>query len=74
MSSETEAIPTAEPILEFPGLIGAKTGYTDLAGGNLVVAFDLEIGHPVIAVVLGSTQEGRFTDMRALIEAARIAY
>jgi D-alanyl-D-alanine carboxypeptidase len=73
LGSETEAIPTAEPILEIPGLIGAKTGYTDLAGGNLVVAFDLEIGRPVVAVVLGSTIEGRFSDMRELIRATREA-
>ncbi|MES2006788.1 MAG: hypothetical protein V4436_01630, partial [Patescibacteria group bacterium] len=68
-----EAKPTAEPILDIPGLIGAKTGYTDLAGGNLVAAFDLELGHPVVVVVLGSSREGRFTDVRALIEATRAA-
>lgn len=68
-----EAVPTALPILDIPGLLGAKTGYTDLAGGNLVAAFDLEIGHPVVAVVLGSTYEGRFADIRTLIEATRAA-
>ncbi len=68
-----EAVPTALPILDIPGLIGAKTGYTDLAGGNLVAAFDLEIGHPVIAVVLGSSIDGRFKDVRTLIEATRAA-
>jgi D-alanyl-D-alanine carboxypeptidase len=62
---------TAAPLLAIPGFIGAKTGYTDLAGGNLVAAFDLDIGHPVIAVVLGSTEEGRFTDIKMLIDAAR---
>ena len=67
------AVPTAEPILDIPGLIGAKTGYTDLAGGNLVAAFDLEIGHPVIVVVLGSTIDGRFSDIRSLIKATRAA-
>lgn len=65
------AAPTAGPILDIPGLIGAKTGYTDLAGGNLVVAFDIEVGHPVVVVVLGSSREGRFSDMRLLIDAAR---
>lgn len=68
------AAATAAPLFNVPGIIGGKTGYTDLAGGNLVVAFDLEIGRPVIAVVLGSTREGRFTDIRALITAARAAY
>ncbi len=68
---EFEASPTAEPLLDIPGLIGAKTGYTDLAGGNLVAAFDIEVGHPVIVVVLGSSRDGRFSDMRALIDATR---
>lgn len=62
---------TTVPLLDIPGLIGAKTGYTDLAGGNLVVAYDVDIGRPLIAVVLGSTQAGRFSDMRTLIEASR---
>ena len=66
-------VPTAKPILDIPGLIGAKTGYTDLAGGNLVAVFDLSIGHPVAAVVLHSTQSGRFDDVRTLINAAREA-
>jgi D-alanyl-D-alanine carboxypeptidase (penicillin-binding protein 5/6) len=52
-----------------PGLLASKTGYTDLAGGNLVVAFDASIGHPFIAVVLGSTESGRFSDMQTLVNA-----
>lgn len=56
------------------GLIASKTGYTDLAGGNLVVAFDVGIGHPVVAVVLGSTYEGRFSDMRRIVEATKQAH
>ena len=71
VSREVTANATALPILDIPGIIGAKTGYTDLAGGNLVVAFDEDINHPLIAVVLGSTENGRFTDMRTLITAAR---
>jgi len=68
-----DAKPTAEPILDIPGLLGAKTGYTDLAGGNLVAAFDLEVGHPIVVVVLGSSRDGRFSDVRTLIEATRAA-
>lgn len=68
-----EATSTATPLLDIPGLIGAKTGYTDLAGGNLVAAFDVAIGRPLIAVVLGSTYEGRFEDIRTLVEAARLS-
>ena len=62
---------TAAPLLSIPGLVGAKTGFTDLAGGNLVAIFDLDIGHPLVAAVLGSTQDGRFDDIRTIIEAAR---
>ncbi len=56
-------INTNEITGHIPGLMASKTGYTDLAGGNLVVIFDISIGHPVVAVVLGSTQKGRFDDM-----------
>ena len=62
---------TALPLLSIPGFIGAKTGYTDLAGGNLVALFDVEINHPIIIVVLGSTHEGRFDDVATLISALR---
>lgn len=65
------ATSTATPLLDMPGLIGAKTGYTDLAGGNLVAAFDLELGHPVVIAVLGSTRQGRFEDVKTLLEAVR---
>jgi D-alanyl-D-alanine carboxypeptidase len=67
------ATSTATPLEGTLGLIGAKTGYTDLAGGNLVTAFDIAVGHPLIAVVLGSTRDGRFQDIETLISAARAA-
>lgn len=54
-----------------PNLIGSKTGYTDLAGGNLVVAFDAGLGRPIIVSVLGSTHQDRFTDVIALVHAAQ---
>lgn len=56
-----------------PGLIAGKTGFTDLAGGNLVVAFDAALGRPVVAVVLGSTEEARFSDIQQLVLATRDA-
>ncbi|OGC80539.1 hypothetical protein A2943_01360 [Candidatus Adlerbacteria bacterium RIFCSPLOWO2_01_FULL_51_16] len=68
-----EATSTAAPLLSTPGFIGAKTGYTELAGGNLVAVFDISVGHPLIAVVLGSTHEERFEDIKALIFAAHEA-
>jgi serine-type D-Ala-D-Ala carboxypeptidase (penicillin-binding protein 5/6) len=54
---------------QIPGLLGSKTGYTDLAGGNLVVAYDAGLNRPVIVVVLGSTIFERFTDVNRLIAA-----
>jgi D-alanyl-D-alanine carboxypeptidase len=50
-----------------------KTGTTDLAGGNLAIVFDIGLAHPITAVVLGSSERGRFTDMRKLVETARKA-
>ncbi len=52
---------------KLPLLIASKTGYTDLAGGNLVIAFDAGFGHPIIIAVLGSTMDGRFTDVEKLV-------
>jgi hypothetical protein len=40
-----------------------------MAGGNLTVAFDAGLAHPVIVTVLGSTQEGRFEDVKNLVDA-----
>lgn len=54
---------------KIPGIIASKTGYTDLAGGNLVIAFDAGINRPIIISVLGSTEKGRFTDVLQLVEA-----
>ncbi len=56
---------------ELPGLIGSKTGYTTLAGGNLVVAFNAGLDRPVVVVVLGSSRQARFTDVVSLTEAAQ---
>ncbi len=55
-------------IRRIPGLIGSKTGYTDLAGGNLVVAFDAGLNRPIIITVLGSSGQDRFTDVLTLVK------
>jgi len=52
-----------------PGLIGSKTGYTDLAGGNLVVAFNVGLNRPIVVAVLNSTRNGRFEDVAAITKA-----
>ncbi len=63
---------TNEALSAIPGLIMGKTGYTDLAGGNLGVVFDAGPTRTIAIVVLGSTKEGRFSDMKTLIDATRI--
>ncbi len=55
------------------GLIMGKTGLTDLAGGNLAVVYDVGLAHPVVAVVLGSTKDGRFDDIQKLVAASRLS-
>lgn len=66
-----EAKNTNNIVDQIPNLIGSKTGYTDLAGGNLTVALDIGFNHPVVITVLGSTIDGRFSDVTKLIEAVQ---
>lgn len=56
---------------QIPNLLGSKTGYTDLAGGNLTVAFDLGLNRPIIITVLGSTRDARFADVLELVAAVQ---
>lgn len=63
-------VKNTDPIVAtIPRLLLSKTGYTDLAGGNLALVFDSGIQHPIAIVVLGSSQTSRFTDGMALVEA-----
>lgn len=59
---------TDQIVEEIPGIKGSKTGYTDIAGGNLVIAFDPELGRPIIISVLGSTEADRFNDVELLVK------
>lgn len=63
---------TNEIVGKIPGLIASKTGFTDLAGGNLAVIFDRGIGDPVVIVVLGSGYKERFGDVQKLVAATII--
>lgn len=73
-SGKISGIPnTNQDIETLPGAEASKTGYTDMAGGNLGVIVDISVGHPVVIVVLGSTREGRFRDMDVLYKALRIS-
>jgi len=62
------AVNTNLAVNSLPGLIASKTGFTDLAGGNLIIAFDAGINRPIIVTILGSTQEGRFRDIEKLLD------
>ncbi|MGM0482591.1 MAG: D-alanyl-D-alanine carboxypeptidase family protein [Patescibacteria group bacterium] len=58
-------------VSDMGGIVASKTGYTDLAGGNLMVVVNTDLNYPVIIVVLGSTFDGRFEDVRILTEETR---
>ena len=60
---------TDEALPIIPSLIPSKTGYTDLAGGNLAIIMDAGLMRPVALVVLDSSYDGRFTDIKKLVEA-----
>jgi len=63
---EHKAENTNELVGKLPGIFASKTGFTDLAGGNLVIAFNAGIMRPIIISVMGSTIDGRFSDMEDL--------
>lgn len=54
-----------------PGQAISKTGFTDLAGGNLGIVAEILVGKPVALVVLGSTREERDRDIETLYRATR---
>ncbi len=60
---------TDEDIGKIPNLLFSKTGNTDMAGGNLTIIFKNALGHEIAITVLGSTYEGRFTDMEKIVNA-----
>jgi D-alanyl-D-alanine carboxypeptidase len=54
-------------VSNIPNLMFSKTGYTEIAGGNLTVIFLNKKGEKIIVTVLGSTFDGRFSDMEKLV-------
>jgi len=62
-----EAQNTNQYVDNIPMLIGSKTGFTDLAGGNLVIAFNAGLSKPIVVSVMGSTIDGRFSDAEKLV-------
>jgi D-alanyl-D-alanine endopeptidase (penicillin-binding protein 7) len=57
---------TNDIVENLPFVMASKTGFTDLAGGNLAILFDVGLAHPVAIVVMGSSMDGRFTDVEKL--------
>ncbi|HEX5774777.1 MAG TPA: serine hydrolase [Candidatus Paceibacterota bacterium] len=69
LAGVTHTLPNTNPeVGTIPNILLSKTGFTDLAGGNLVVVYDAGIGHPIAIVVLGSTRDGRFRDVDLLLD------
>ncbi len=52
---------------KIPNLIFSKTGYTDIAQGNLAIIFKNSDGELIAVTLLGSTYEGRFADMEKIV-------
>lgn len=71
LNAPTHTATNTNKVLDgIPMIMASKTGYTDLAGGNLAVIFDAGINEPMAVVVLGSTLDGRFDDVKKLSWAA----
>jgi serine-type D-Ala-D-Ala carboxypeptidase (penicillin-binding protein 5/6) len=66
-ANQHKALNTNKSIPLMTGLLGSKTGSTDLAGANLTIIFDSEIGRPIVATSFGSSSEQRFPDTIKLI-------
>ena len=62
-----EAINTNQDISNLTGARASKTGLTDYAGGNLGIVYDPFVGRTLSIVVLGSTKEGRFDDIKLIL-------
>lgn len=58
---------TNQFIGEMPGILASKTGFTDLAKGNLTVIADPLLGRPIVVVVLGASKEDRFKYVSLLL-------
>ncbi len=59
---------TNKSIAKIPGRVLSKTGMTEMAGGNLGVIVEKGLLHPFVVVVLGSTEQGRFSDVETIVE------
>lgn len=53
---------------KIPDLLASKTGYTESAGGALVIIIKAVNGDTISACVLGSTKNDRFSDMLTIVD------
>ncbi|MDQ3075653.1 MAG: hypothetical protein M3Q34_00805 [bacterium] len=58
---------TNPSVEEIPNIEFSKTGFTDLAGGNLTIIFRNINGHKIAVTLLGSTFSGRFLDIEKIV-------
>ncbi len=56
-----------------PELVTSKTGFTDIAQGNLAFIFEAGPAQPVAVIILGSTFEERFSDAQQIIKGVLVA-
>ena len=63
---EERSFRNSNPLVDTEDLLFSKTGFTDLAGGNLAVLVNTVAG-PVSIVVMRSSFEGRITEIELLI-------
>lgn len=71
---QSTALNTNSTVGSINNILASKTGFTDLAQGNLVIAFEVRPGVRLVVVVLGSTQDGRFSDVEILTKTALAYY
>lgn len=57
---------TFKDLRNVPGVNFVKTGFTNLAGGNLAVIINKGLGQKYIIIVLGSTINERFSDVEKI--------
>jgi serine-type D-Ala-D-Ala carboxypeptidase (penicillin-binding protein 5/6) len=65
---------TNKLVEKLPNVLVSKTGYTDLAGGNIALVVDFGLNNPISIVVLGSSKEERESDVLKLYESTAKYY
>ncbi|MCX6751739.1 MAG: hypothetical protein NT161_03195 [Candidatus Nomurabacteria bacterium] len=58
---------TSNILDKIPDILFSKTGLTPLAGGNLTIIYKNKYGHNIAITILGSSSEGRFSDVEKII-------